>query len=58
MKIEWTDSKVETVKQWLDMFVSKHDVYCGESVVQSDSVNEDCVDFVAELIDLVEPTED
>lgn len=55
MKIEWTDKKVETVKQWLDMFVSKHDVDCGESVVQIDSVNEDCVDFVAELIDLVEP---
>ena len=55
MKIEWTDKKVKTVKQWLDMFVSKHDVDCGESVVQRDSVNEDCVDFVAELIDLVEP---
>ena len=55
MKIEWTDSKVESVKQWLDMFVRKHDVDCGESVVQRDSVNEDCVDFVAELIDLIEP---
>lgn len=55
MNIKWTDKKVETVKQWLDMFVSKHDVDCGESVVQRDSVNEDCVDFVAELIDLVEP---
>jgi hypothetical protein len=55
MKIEWSDSKIVAVKQWLDMFVSKHDVDCGESVVQRDSVNEDCVDFVAELIDLVEP---
>jgi hypothetical protein len=55
MKIEWTDKKVETVKQWLDMFVSKHDVDCGESVIQRDSVNEDCFDFVAELIDLLEP---
>ena len=55
MKIEWSDSKIVAVKQWLDMFVSKHDVDCGESVVQSDSVNLDCIDFVAELIDLVEP---
>lgn len=55
MKIEWTDSKIESVKKWLEMFVNKHDVDCGESVVQCDSVNEDCVDFVAELIDLVEP---
>ena len=55
MKIEWSDSKIVAIKKWLDMFVSKHDVDCGESVVQSDSVNLDCVDFVAELIDLVEP---
>ena len=58
MKIEWTDNKVATVKQWLDMFVSKHDVDCGESVMQVDSINQDCVGFMAELIDLVEPTED
>ena len=58
MKIEWTDKKIETVKQWLDMFVRKHNVECGESVLQCDSVNIECVDFVAELIDLLEPTED
>ena len=57
MKIEWSVNKVVAVKQWLDMFVSKHDVDCGESVIQRDSVNEDCVDFVAELIDLIEPEE-
>jgi hypothetical protein len=57
MKINWTDKKTEAVKTWLNMFVSKHDVDCGESVVQSDSINEDCVDFVAELIDLIEPEE-
>ncbi len=57
MKIEWSVSKIVAVKQLLDLFVSKHDVDCGESVTQIDSVNEDCVDFVAELIDLVEPEE-
>ena len=55
MKIEWSDSKIVAVKQRIDMFVSKHDVGCGEDVQQRDSVNLDCVDFVSELIDLVEP---
>lgn len=56
MKIEWTDKKVETV---ISSFGDgKHNVEYGESVVQCDSVNIDCVDFVAELIDLLEPIED
>ena len=57
MKIDWNEKKVEAVKQWLDMFVRKHDLDCGEAVFQRDSVNIDCINFVAELIDLVEPTE-
>ena len=56
-KIKWTKGKEKAIKDWLEMFVSKHDVTCGEDVLQRDTVSLDALDFTAELIDLVEPEE-
>lgn len=34
-------------------FMNEHNIECVEDVGQRDSVNEDCVDFVAELVELM-----
>ena len=34
-------------------FMNKHNISCGEDVVQRDSVNLACADFVAELVDIM-----
>ena len=34
-------------------FMNEHHIECAEDVYQRDSVNEDCVDFVAELVELM-----
>ena len=34
-------------------FISEHDISCVEDVHQRDSVNEDCVDLVAELVAII-----
>lgn len=34
-------------------FMNEHNIECAEDVSQRDSVNEDCVDFVAELVELM-----
>lgn len=34
-------------------FMNKHQIECVEDVYQRDSVKEDCVDFVAELVKLM-----
>lgn len=37
----------------LHSFIEEHEISCAEDVYQRDSVNEDCVDFVAELVELI-----
>ena len=37
----------------LHSFIEEHEISCVEDVYQCDSVNEDCVDFVAELVELM-----
>ena len=34
-------------------FMEEHGIKCAEDVYQRDSVNEECVDFVAELVELM-----
>ena len=34
-------------------FIDAHNIVCAEDVCQCDSINENCVDFVAELVGLV-----
>ena len=34
----------------LNEFIEEHDITCSEDVYQRDSVNEECVDLVAELV--------
>lgn len=35
----------------LNEFIEEHDITCVEDVCQRDSVNEECVDLVVELVD-------
>lgn len=37
----------------LHEFIEEHDITCVEDVYQRDSVNEECVDLVAELVDAI-----
>lgn len=37
----------------LHEFIESHDIDCVEDVYQRDSVNEECVDFVAELVEAI-----
>lgn len=34
-------------------FIEEHDITCEEDVYQRDSVNEECVDLVAELVNAI-----
>lgn len=37
----------------LHEFIEEFDITCTEDIYQRDSVNEDCVDLVAELIEII-----
>lgn len=37
----------------LHEFIDDNDISCEEDVIQRDSVNEQCVDFVAELVGII-----
>ena len=37
----------------LHEFIEKFDISCAEDVYQRDSVNEECVDLVAELVEIL-----
>lgn len=37
----------------LHEFIENHDIDCVEDVYQRDSVNEECVDLVAELVEAI-----
>ena len=37
----------------LHEFIEEFNISCAEDVCQRDSVNEECVDFVAELVDIL-----
>ncbi len=44
---------MELVFDKLFDFMNRHNICCAEDVYQCDSVNEACVDFVAELVSIV-----
>lgn len=46
-------NKEEIVFDRLCEFINDHDVNCVEDVYQRDSVNESCVELVAELVNIV-----
>lgn len=46
-------SKEEAVFDKLCDFISGHNIDCVEGIYQRDSVNESCVDLVAELVNIV-----
>lgn len=46
-------SREETVFDRLLDFMNDYDISCVEDVFQRDSVNEACVDLVAELVNIV-----
>lgn len=37
----------------LHEFIEEFDISCSEDVYQRDSVNEECVDLVAELVEII-----
>lgn len=37
----------------LNEFIETHNVTCVEDIYQRDSVNEDCVDLVAEMVEAI-----
>lgn len=37
----------------LHEFIDEFDIYCANDVYQCDSVNEECVDLVAELVEIL-----
>ena len=37
----------------LHEFIEEFDISCAEDVYQRDSVNEECVDLVAELVEII-----
>ena len=45
--------KQDEVYNKLSSFIEKYDITCVEDVYQQDSVNEECVDLVAELVEIM-----
>lgn len=46
-------SKEIIIFEKLCEFINEHEIECVESVYQSDSVNLECVDLVANLVEIV-----
>lgn len=42
----------------LHEFIEQFDVSCAEDVCQRDSVNEECVDLVSELVEILKESEE
>ena len=46
-------SKETIIFEKLCEFINKHDIECVESVYQVDSINLECVDLVASIVEIV-----
>ena len=46
-------NKQEEVYDKLSSFIKRYDITCAEDISQRDSVNEECVDLVTELVEIM-----
>lgn len=55
VKFNWTPEKEYKVKTLIENFIIDNSIYSSESVMQTDSGNEESINTMCEILDVINP---